>query len=71
MNNASVCCAEGWRLVYAGSRLTQSAESNYSPSEGEAIALSWSLDDAKNDVQGCLNLLITDHKPVMNIQHHL
>ena len=66
--NAPICCPEGWKLVFAGSRFTQGAECSYSPTEGEALALSWSINHAKNYVLGCKNLLIaTDHKPLLGI----
>ena len=68
MDNAPVCCPEGWRLVYAGSRFTQGAEPNYSPTEGESLAVSYSLNHAKNFVLGCPNLLVvTDHEPLLGI----
>ena len=37
------CCESGWKTVYAGSRFTNPAESNYSPTEGEALAVAWAL----------------------------
>ena len=68
MDNAPICCPDGWKLVFAGSRFTQGAECNYAPTEGEALALSWSINHAKNYVLGCQNLLIvTDHKPLLGI----
>ena len=68
LENAPVCCPDGWRLVFAGSRCTQGAETNYSPTEGEALAVAWSLEHAKNYVLGCPNLLVvTDHEPLLGI----
>ena len=68
IENAPVCCPDGWRLVYAGSRFTQSAETRYSPTEGEALAVTWALDHAKNFIHGCRNLIVvTDHKPLLGI----
>ena len=32
-----VCCKDGWTLIFAGSRFTNNAESNYSPIEGGGI----------------------------------
>ena len=46
MENAPVCCHEGWKLVFAGSRFTHGAEMNYSPTEGESLATAWSLEHA-------------------------
>ena len=65
---APVCCKDGWRLVFAGSRFSSDAESRYSPTEGEALAVAWSLEHARMFVIGCQNLLIsTDHKPLLGI----
>jgi len=43
---AQICCNDGWKL--ADSRLTTETESRYSPTEGEALAVAWSLEHAKN-----------------------
>ena len=68
IENAPVCCPDGWRLVYAGSRFTESAETRYSPTEGEALAVTWALNHAKNFIHGCQNLIVvTDHKPLLGI----
>jgi transposase InsO family protein len=65
---APVCCKDGWRLVFAGSRFTSDAETRYSPTEGEALAVAWSLEHARMFVVGCQKLLIsTDHKPLLGI----
>ena len=34
-----VCFKDGWKLTFAGSSFANNAESNYSPKEGEALAL--------------------------------
>ena len=66
--NAPVCCPDGWKLIYAGSTFTSDAESRYSPTEGEALAVAWSLDHAKMFVLGCNDLIITtDHEPLLGI----
>ena len=63
-----ICCKEGWKLVFAGSRFTKGAETNYSPTEGEALAVAWSLEHARMFVLGCKKLIIsTDHKPLLGI----
>ena len=62
------CCKEGWQLVFAGSRFTKGAEERYSPTEGEALAVAWSLEHARFFVLGCRNLVVsTDHKPLEGI----
>ena len=62
------CCKDGWRLVFAGSRFTRGAEARYSPTEGEALAVAWSLEHARMFVIGCKMLTVsTDHKPLLGI----
>ena len=54
--------------MYAGSRFTQPAESRYSPTEGEALAASWSLQHSKIFTLGCNDLLLSvDHKPLLGL----
>ena len=68
---APTCYPEGWHLVFAGSRFTTPAERRYAPTEGEALAVSWGLNNAKMFVLGCMDLIvITDHKPLLNIFNH-
>ena len=63
-----ICCPDGCRLVYASSRFTTPAESRYSPGEGEALAVTWSLQHARLFILGCEKLIIcTDHKPLLGI----
>ena len=65
---APLCCPDGWKLVYAGSRVTQPSESRYSPTEGEALAVSWALHHSRLFTLGCKNLLTSvDHKPLLGI----
>ena len=65
---APVCCKEGWKLVFAGSRFTTDAETRYSPTEGEALAVAWSLQHARMFVLGCKDLIVsTDHRPLLGI----
>ena len=62
------CCPEGWRLIFAGSRFTKPAESRYSPTEGEALAVAWGLEHSKMFTLGCTNLVVSvDHKPLLGI----
>ena len=43
MKSAPQCCPQGWKIVFAGSRFNTPPESRYSPTEGEALAVSWDL----------------------------
>ena len=62
------CCRDRWKIVLAGSRFLNPAEANYAPIEGEALAVVYSLDKAKNFVQGCENLIVvTDHQPLLKV----
>lgn len=68
LTRAPVCCPEGWKLVFAGSRFCTPAESRYASVEGEAAAIAWSLERARMFVSGCPNLLVvTDHEPLLGI----
>ena len=53
-----VSCQDGWKLIFAGSRFTKKAEKNYSPTEGEALALSWSLKHSHLFTLGVQTLLL-------------
>ena len=62
------CCKDGWRLALCGSRHLNSAESNYAPVEGEALAVVWCLRKARLFLLGCPNLtLVTDHRPLVKL----
>ena len=62
------CCNSGWRITLAGSRPLKSAETRYAPVEGEALAVSWSLEQTRYFTQGCNDLLVlTDHKPLCKL----
>ena len=66
--NAPTCWSDGWYLVFAGSRFTTEAESRYAPTEGECLAISWSLNNACMFILGCKELIIVmDHKPLLGI----
>ena len=41
------CCANGWRIVLAGSRFLNGAESRYAPIEGDALAVAWGLEQTQ------------------------
>ena len=63
-----ICCPDGWRLLYAGSRFTTSTEAGYSPTEGESLAVVWALDSARMFVLGCRDLIVsTDRKALLGI----
>ena len=63
-----VCCSTGWRLVLAGGRFTIPAESRYSPTEGEMLAVAAGLESSRYYTLGCKKLYIaTDHKPLLSI----
>ena len=63
-----MCCKEGWKLIYAGSRFTKDAESRYAPVEGEALALAWGLEHSRIFTLGCNDLLVAvDHQPLLGI----
>merc|ERR1712082_432361 len=62
------CCRDGWKLVLAGGRFTTPAESRYSPTEGELLAVADSLHKARHFILGCKNLIIAvDHLPLLGI----
>ena len=62
------CCEDGWNLVLAGGRFTTPAESRYSPTEGELLAVADSLHKARHFVLGCKHLIVAvDHLPLLGI----
>ena len=68
LDKAPVCCPDGWKMIYAGSRFTHPAESRYSPTEGESLAVAWSLEHSRLFTLGCKNLIVsTDHRPLLGI----
>ena len=57
--------------MFVGSRFTTPTESRYAPTEGEALIVSWGLNNAKMFVLGCKDLIvITDRKPLLSIFNH-
>ena len=63
-----ICCNSGWRLVLAGGRFTIPAETRYSPTEGEALAVVVGLECSRYYTLGCKQLYVaTDHKPLLAI----
>ena len=62
------CCTNGWRLVLCGGHFCNKAEQNYSPIEGEAMAIARGLEDTKYYTMGCKHLFVaTDHKPLVSV----
>ena len=63
-----LCCSEGWKVCGVGARFTNPAESRYSPTEGEALAVANALQKTKYFTLGCPDLVIgVDHKPLLGI----
>ena len=63
-----LCCDSGWRLVLAGGRFTIPAETRYSPTEGESLAVAVGLESSRYYTLGCKRLYVaTDHKPLLSI----
>ena len=68
IDRAPVCCPEGWRLVFAGSRFCTDAEQRYAPMEGEAADISWALEKCRMFILGCPNVIaVTDHEPLKGL----
>jgi ribosomal protein L44E len=62
------CCQDGWKITLAGSRFLSSAEMNYAPVEGEALAVAWSLEQTRFFTMGCDDLVVVvDHKPLVKL----
>ena len=62
------CCIDGWRVVLCGSRFCSSAESRYSPVEGELLAVTWALKKTRIFTLGAAHLyIITDHRPLLGL----
>ena len=56
------CGENHQKIILAGFRFTQDAESRYSPIEGEALALIYGLESCRMFILGCPDLLwITNH----------
>ena len=57
------CCPDGWWITLAGSRFLSSTEQHYAPIEGEALSISWELEQTNWFTMGCHDLFVsTDHK---------
>ena len=62
-------CGPGhWKLVLAGSRFLKDAETRYSPSEGELLAIVFGMEQCKMFLLGCPSFYVaTDHLPLLPI----
>lgn len=62
------CGNDHWKLVFAGSKALNNAESRYAPIEGEALAVAHGLEKSRMFTLGCRDLtVVTDHKPLTRI----
>ncbi len=62
------CGVGHWKLVFAGSKTTNEAQSRYSPTEGECLAAAYGLQRCRMYTLGCPNLILaTDHNPLTGI----
>ena len=62
------CCQTGWKLCSVGRRFCNSAEANYSPTDGEFKGLVDALEKTAHFTLGCKSLTVgTDHKPLIPI----
>ena len=68
VNVTPTCCPAGWSLVLAGGKFCNKAEQNYSPVEGEAMAVAKGLEDTRYYTLGCKDLYVaTDHSSLVSI----
>ena len=52
----------------AGSRFLRPSETRFAPIEGEALGITWALEQTKYFTMGCDTLLVaTDHKPLVKL----
>ena len=62
------CCKTGWKVCSVGSRFCNSAEANYSPTDGEFTGLVDALEKTAHFTLGCKSLTVgTDHQPLIPI----
>ena len=64
-SNNPLCCTDGLKLVLAVIRFTSEHESRYSPTEEEALAVTWALENAWLFVLRCNNLIIATHHKIL------
>ena len=64
----SDCCADRWRITLSESRFLAPAKQHCAPIEGEALGITWGLEQTKYFTLDCQELLVaTDHKPLVKI----
>jgi hypothetical protein len=62
------CCKTGWKVCSVSSRFRNTAEANYSPTDGEFMGLVDALDKTAYFTLGCKSLTVgTDHQPLIPI----
>jgi hypothetical protein len=62
------CCKTGWKVCSVGSRFCNSAEANYSPTDGEFTGLVDALEKTAYFTLGCKSLTVgTEHQPLIPI----
>ena len=62
------CGVDHWKLVFAGSKSTNGAQSRYCPIEGECLAAAYGLERCRMYTLGCPQLtLAVDHNPLTRI----
>ena len=59
LEKAPRCCSDGWQIIFTGSKKCSGVESRYTPIEGEAFGVAWSIEKARMFTLGCLDLLVT------------
>lgn len=68
LSTSLTCCIGGWKVTLVGSRFNSSAEMNFSPTEGELLAVQDGLHKTRYFTLGCEDLIVgTDHKPLLGI----
>ena len=66
--DSPTCCKDGWKVIFAGRKFNTPTETNYSPIEGECLAVVKALQKARYFVLGCGDLLLaTDQKPLTKV----
>ena len=59
---------KGWPITLASSQFCNDAEADFSPIQGEALAVAWLLEQTRFFTMGCNDLLVnTDHEPLVAV----
>ena len=68
LDKVPVCCHEGFKLTFAGSRFIKGAKTCYSTTKREALAVAYSLEQARMFVlRSNYLILYTDNKPLLGL----